>query len=728
MKIRFFRTLSVFTLAILTVAQVSTAATRPNIIVILCDDMGYSDIGCYGSEVETPNLDQLASNGVRFTQFYNTARCCPTRASLLTGLYPHQAGVGWMMTDNGHDGYRGNLNRNCVTIAEALKPAGYSTYMSGKWHVTSHVAPEGPKHNWPLQRGFDRFYGTIHGAGSFYDPNSLTRGNTQITPVNDPEYKPKHYYYTDAISDNAVKYINEHNRDQKAEPFFMYVAYTAAHWPMHALEKDIKKYRGKYDAGYEAIRKARHVKMKKLGVIEQNQPLPKGVGEWWSVENKAWEAACMEVYAAMIDNMDQGIGRIVKELKANGQLDNTLILFVQDNGGCAEGLGRKPRGEWTARPDKAPFKPMGKDELQFDMIPKQTRDGFPTIMGEGAMPGPDGTYIAYGREWANVSNTPFREYKHWVHEGGVSTPLIAHWPSGIKRSNALEKQPGHLIDLMATCVDVSGAAYPEWRSGRRIKPMEGQSLVGAFNGKPLEREAIYWEHEGNRAVRQGKWKLVAKGATGPWELYNIETDRSEQADLSKIRPEQTEELRTLWEAYAKRADVLPLTPYYKKKGNKGAFNRKKKFTLKHGADLAQDKAPFIEKKAFTFTATVTPAKDGSPNGVILAQGGTAHGFAVYVQEGKLRFATRHNGRLTIVSAESSAPNQRYELEGSLAADGLATLSVNGKTVTSGKTPGTLTTMPIDGLQVGRDANGAVGDYQEPFAYSGKVTLNLKISK
>lgn len=729
MKTSLLRLSSFLTAAFLSAATLSAAALRPNIILILADDMGYSDIGCYGSEVDTPNLNKLAAGGVRFTQFYNTARCCPTRASLLTGLYPHQAGVGWMMNDNGHDGYRGNLNLNCVTIAEALKPSGYSTYVSGKWHVTSHVAPDGPRHNWPLQRGFDRFYGTIHGAGSFYDPNSLTRDNTQITPVNDPEYRPRQYYYTDAISDNAVKFINEHRRDHKDEPFFMYVAYTAAHWPMHALEKDIKKYRGKYDAGYEAIRKARHARMKELGVIERNQPLPKGVGEWWSVKNKAWEAACMEVYAAMIDNMDQGIGRIVGELKANGQFDNTLILFVQDNGGCAEGLGRSPRGEWKTRPNKAPFKPMGKDELQMDMIPKQTRDGFPTVMGEGAMPGPDGTYIAYGRDWANVSNTPFREYKHWVHEGGISTPLIAHWPKGIKRRNALEKQPGHLIDLMATCVDVSGATYPEQVDGRKIKPMEGKSLAGAFNGKTLEREAIYWEHEGNRAVRQGKWKLVAKGAAGPWELYNIETDRSEQADLAKVRPETAEALKALWEAYAKRADVLPLTPYYnKKKSNNAEFSRKKKFSLAQGADLPKDKAPFVEKKAFTFSATVTPAESGSSDGVIFAQGGTAHGYAVYLQDGKLRFATRHSGKLTVISAGAAAPNQPFELTGGLAADGLATLRVDGKPIASGKTPGPLSEMPADGLQVGRDANGAVGPYTEPFAFPGKVEFKLQIEK
>ncbi len=713
-------------LALAVLATAAFGASRPNIIVIMSDDMGYSDIGCYGSEIATPNLNSLAANGVRFTHFYNTARCCPTRASLMSGLYPHQAGVGWMMNDNGYEGYRGDLNRNCVTIAEAVKPAGYSTYLAGKWHVTKHVAPEGPKHNWPLQRGFDRFYGTIHGAGSFYDPNSLTRDNTQISPFADPEYQPKRYYYTDAIADNAARFITDHKKQTPDKPFFMYVAFTAAHWPMHALEEDIKKYRGNYDVGYEAIRKARHARMKQLGVVDANQPLPAGVAEWWKVENKQWEAACMEVYAAMVDRMDQGVGRIVKALKANGQFDNTLILFFQDNGGCAEGLGRTPRNEWTKRPEKAPFPPMAKDELQFDMIPKQTRDGFPTITGQGAMPGPDGTYIAYGEAWANVSNTPFREYKHWVHEGGISTPLIAHWPVGIKRRNAIEQQSGHLIDIMATCVDAAGATYPEWRSGQKIKPMEGKSLLGAFNGGKIDREAIYWEHEGNRAVRKGKWKLVAKGANGPWELYNIETDRSEQADLSKIRPGKADELQKLWEAYAARADVYPLTPYYKNRNQKKSFSKKKKFSLKAGDDLPAEKAPFVEKKAFQFYAAVTPAK--SADGVLLAQGGTAHGWAVYVKGGKLNLATRHGGKLTVIAAKSPAPTKPFKLEGQLAKNGAVTLRIDGKPVAQGSTPGPLSSMPLDGLQVGRDLKGAVGEYDEPFAYPGKLTATLEITK
>ena len=366
-------------------ARVSAAepSSKPNIIYIMSDDMGYSDIGCYGSEIDTPNLNQLADSGIRYTQFYNTARCCPTRASLLSGLYPHQAGIGHMMSDRGHDGYRGDLNRNCVTIAEALRPAGYRTYLSGKWHVTKKIDPksDADKKNWPLQRGFDRFYGTIHGAGSFFDPNTLTRDNQYISPADDPEYGPEQqangqYYYTDAIADHAVRFIQEHHVDDGEQPFFMYVSFTAAHWPMHALDKDIAKYAGKYDAGYDAIRKARYEKMIKLGVIDPDAtelfPIEERLKEteFWD-----WDKRNMEVYAAMVDSMDQGIGRIVGALKDTGEFENTLICFFQDNGGCAENYGRGPKGK--PRADKPTLEPLAKDYLQPQMQPRQTRDGYP---------------------------------------------------------------------------------------------------------------------------------------------------------------------------------------------------------------------------------------------------------------------------------------------------------------------------------------------------------------
>ena len=542
----------------------------PNIVLIMADDMGFSDIGCYGGEIRTPNLDRLGAGGIRWTQFYNTARCCPTRASLMTGLYPHQAGVGWMMADNGHDGYRGELNRRSVTVAEVLKTAGYATYMAGKWHVTKHVRPEGPNHNWPLQRGFDRFYGTIHGAGSFYDPNSLTRDNTQIVPDSE------NYYYTDAISENAVKFISEHEDRAGERPFFLYVAFTAPHWPMHALPEDIARYKGRYAKGWDALRAERHRRMIKMGIVKEEWRITdrdKGVPPWQEVEDRAWFERRMEVYAAMIDRMDQGVGRVVEALKKSGRFENTLILFLADNGGCAEEYGS--RGPVKPDPTK-PFelRPMGTGELQTRMQPLVTRDGRPVRTGKGVVPGPADTYIAYGKAWANASNTPFRLYKHWVHEGGISTPLIAHWPAVIRRRGELEHQPGHLIDIMATCVDVSGATYPKEYRGNDIRALEGKSLVPAFDGRKIERVALFWEHEGNRAVRVGRWKLVARGERGPWELYDLQTDRTERRNLAKERPDRVRILAALWLEYAKRTNVLPLNPRNRKREDRKRSNRK----------------------------------------------------------------------------------------------------------------------------------------------------------
>jgi arylsulfatase len=459
-----------------------------------------------------------------------------------------------MMADWNKPGYRGDLNTSCRLVGEVLKPAGYRSYAVGKWHITRHAGKEGPKHNWPLQRGFDRFYGTIHGAGSFYDPSSLVRDNTMISPYADADYKPETYYYTDAISHHAARFIADHTRQHKEKPFFLYVAFTAAHWPMHALPEDIAKYKGKYDGGYEPIRKARFEKAARLGLIDAKQPMSPQAESWEKVADKKWEAAGMEVYAAMIDRMDQGIGKIVAELKRTGQFENTLIFYLQDNGGCAEAMGRSQQKNHPniLRPEKPTFPAMKPEDFAAGgSVPAQTRDGFPVRMGDKVMPGPADTYVAYGRGWANVSNTPFREYKHWVHEGGISTPLIVHWPKGISAKGELRSHPGHLIDIAATVYDLAGAAYP-----KDATPVEGKSLAPAFADRPIDRQAIFWEHEGNRAVRAGDLKLVAKH-DGPWELYDIATDRVEANSLVATHPEKVRELATMHEAWAKRAHVAP---------------------------------------------------------------------------------------------------------------------------------------------------------------------------
>ena len=533
------------------------APKRPNIIVILSDDMGYSDIGCFGGEIPTPNIDALAAGGVRLTRFYNTSRCCPTRASLLTGLYPHQAGMGHM-TGRDNDGqfpaYSGDLSKETRTIAEVLKPAGYRNYAVGKWHVCNNIANNGPKHNWPLSRGFDTFYGMVSGGGSFFDPWTLCRDNILISPFADPDYKPETYYFTDAVTDHAVRNLKEHTSGHAKQPFFMYVAYTAAHWPLHALPADIAKYKGAYDKGYEPIAKARYERAARQGVIDTKQPPAPLPITWESVANKKRESACMEVYAAMVDRMDQGIGKIVATLKEQGNLDNTLIVYLQDNGACAEDQGRNrvPLRLDGPRPAKPTLLPRTAEALSGGLIPIQTRDGFPVRQGPSVMPGDADTYVAYGRGWAAVGNTPFREYKHWVHEGGISTPLVAHWPASIKAKGAIRNTPGHLIDIMATCVDISGAEYP-----KAIPAMEGRSLVPVFAGRRPAERPLFWEHEGNRAVSAGDWKAVAKGPAGNWELYNTFNDRVESRDLAQVQPNRLRYLVTLWEGYAQRTGVLP---------------------------------------------------------------------------------------------------------------------------------------------------------------------------
>lgn len=512
----------------------------PNILLILNDDMGYSDLGCYGGEVDTPNLDRLAANGIRFSQFYNTARCSPSRASLLTGLHPHQTGIGVLTEDDSPDGYPGNLNDRSVTMAEALKLHGYRTYMSGKWHVAHDMVNVNA--SWPRQRGFDRFFGTLAGAGSYYYPSTLTRDNENVESEAE---RDSDFYYTDAISDNAARFIREHAAHFPDAPFFQYVAYTAPHWPLHAPERDVQKYAGRFDAGWDQLRSERMARMIASGLIDPSWRLSDRdptQPEWEAADDKAWRTRCMEVYAAQIDAMDQGIGRILAALSEVGQLDNTVIFFLADNGGCAEVL-----------PSSGP-----RTTGRAPIARRETRAGRPVRFGRqpGVLPGGEDTYQSYGVAWANLSNTPFRLYKHWVHEGGISTPLIVHWPDGIKERGAIRHSPGQLPDMMATVLELAGAEYPRRYNGKDILPLEGSSLVPIFSQDERHRGPLFWEHEGNAAVRMGPWKLVRK-YPGPWELYNMETDRTEMNDHAAQYPERVREMGAAYEAWAKRCGVIP---------------------------------------------------------------------------------------------------------------------------------------------------------------------------
>ena len=509
---------------------------KPNIIIILSDDLGYSDIGCYGSEIRTSNIDKLAENGVRLTQLYNPARSCPSRASLLTGLYPHQVGVGHMTGDRmrGAIGYDGFRKDNNITIPEVLKSAGYMTFMSGKWHL-------GP--GLPTERGFDEFYGLIGGFTSFWDKSKYTR-----LPEGRPQrdYMEGEFYATRAITDYATDFINI--AVENKNPFFLYLAYNAPHFPLHAPKEDIDKYFDYYKRGWDAIRDERFKRMKELGILEGDYELsPRGVVPKSAVLDStyqipAWSTLSLEkqldlarrmaVFAAMVDVMDQEIGRVIVFLKEKKIFENTLIVFLSDNGACAE---------WT--------------ENGFD-----GNSGRKFILHKGEelnQLGQPGSYTHYGTGWANVGCTPWTLYKHFAHEGGISTPFIVHWPEKIKTRGKIDARPLHITDLLATCVDVSGAKYPKTFNGHAVLPMEGKSIVSVINGKKSSERVICVEHEGNSMVRKGDWKMVVTGYKGKNELYNIAFDRTDQHDLSAKYPEKVHELLEDYNKWAKRCNVLP---------------------------------------------------------------------------------------------------------------------------------------------------------------------------
>ncbi len=499
--------------------------SKPNIVFIMADDLGFSDIGAYGAEIKTPHLDSLAGTGVRLKQFYNTGRCCPSRASLLTGMYSHNTGMGYMNGfDQGTPGYKGDLSRNTMTIAEALKEAGYASYMSGKWHVATETKPKGPQDNWPMQRGFDRYFGTLIGSGSFYTPKSLTSGNTPVKPKKD-------FYLTDAIADSAAVFINDHAAKRADDPFFLYVAFTAPHWPLHAKEQDILKYMQLYEKGWDALRAERYKKQLQLGVIDKSYRLTDRhdtIPAWKDIpmQERAIWVKRMAIYAAQIDCMDQGIGRIMQALKKNGFSENTMVVFMADNGGCAEFLS----------------------SMDTDL----------------SALGTDSSYESYRGNWANLSNTPFRLFKTRLHEGGIHTPFIISWPGHTAKQGTIVKNaPAHIIDLMPTFLDAAGLAYPKTFNQQPAKPLNGVSLVSVFKGEKLPNRTLYWEHQANRAIRMDDWKLVSMSTEespyiGPWELYDLKTDKTERTNLALKYPDKVKELEAAWNRWATENNVFPL--------------------------------------------------------------------------------------------------------------------------------------------------------------------------
>jgi arylsulfatase len=520
-------------------ALVIQQGRRPNVLLIVADDLGYSDLGCFGGEIDTPNLNLLASGGLRLTQLYSTARCCPSRASILTGQYSHRVGVGHMVTDLGQPGYTGRLSNNAATIAEVLKQAGYRTFMSGKWHVGTDD---------PTRHGFEQFYGTLISAASFWDSTGYLR-RPQGSKTR--SYEKDAFYGTDALTDYALDFL-EDAQGTPDQPWFLYLAYHAPHFPLHARREDIAKYRDRYAAGWDVLRLERLARMKRLGMVAGTTKLsPRSsftnFGETQTTDNPPWDslpqdrqadlAIRMAIYAAMIDRMDQNVGRVTAHLRRTGEFDNTLIMFLSDNGACAE---------W--------------DPLGFDV-----RSSANNVLHRGpelAQMGGPGTYHSVGSAWANASNTPWRMYKHYSHEGGISTPGIVHWPAGSRRRGAIEHTPAHLIDLMPTIVEASGAAYPRQLGTRELLPMAGISLMPVLRGRRIPARTLYFEHEGHRAVREGRYKLTALRGES-WKLYDIERDRIEMEDLAAKQSKLVDSLSKKWDSWAAENQVTPLPRNYR---------------------------------------------------------------------------------------------------------------------------------------------------------------------
>jgi len=506
---------------------------RPNVLMILADDLGYSDLGSFGGEIDTPHLDRLAERGIRMDTFYVTPRCSPSRAALLTGRHPHAVGVGVLTDDDRPRGYRGSLVPEAPTLAEKLRELGYRTSLVGKWHLSSDTRT--PNETWPTRRGFDDYYGILHGCSSYYNP-PLVEGEDRLPDAAsaDPDY-----YITDDLTERALRTIAD--AEATDAPWFLYLAYTAPHWPLHARERDIAKYRERYTRGWDELRADRLSRQRDLGLQSSDHLADRDarVPAWSDTDHHEWEIERMATYAAQVEAMDRGIGRIIDTLEARGVLDDTLVVFSSDNGACAEKL---PSSDvrWAFPPE---------------ICPRTTRDGRPVRVGDepSIMPGPEEGYAGYGRSWAHLSNTPFRLYKRWVHEGGIASPLIACWPAGGVTNGTTVHSPAHVVDLMPTILAAAGADA-EASAGISLLPLWRGDAEAAVSAGAGERD-LFWEHVGNAAVRRGRWKLVRE-AGRPWELYDLAQDRSEQDDLVHEHPDLVGALEDAWTDWAREQGVI----------------------------------------------------------------------------------------------------------------------------------------------------------------------------
>lgn len=691
--------LAALTLSIPTFA----ALPRPNVLLILADDLGFSDPGCYGGEIETPHLDRLAKNGVRFSAFYNSARCCPSRASLMTGLHPHQAGIGSFANRRPRKGwgraYTGHLLPICATLAEMLADDGYSTWMVGKWHMGTPG---------PIARGFQNYYGYrnfLAHSENQWNPDHYIR----LPEGTDPErsYEDKEFYVTDVFSDYAVEFLQQARQRRhggKRQPWFLYLAHSSPHFPIQAPRETIEKYVPIFRKGWDRLREERFERQKALGLVPKDAQLPPrsevpvdhdDIANGFSgVPNPAWEsldparredlARRGATFAAMVEHVDRGIGRLIADLATHGELANTLILFTSDNGACYE---------WG---------PFGFDG--------PSRQGL-TVLHRGddlKKIGQDGTHQSYGSGWANLGNTPLNMYKHFCHEGGIASPLIVHWPEGIAPKNMWVHEPAHIMDVVPTVLAATGARYPEERAGQKITPVEGLSLLPALSGKALPERTLAFEHQGARGLRRGPWKLVwGKRQPDPvhWELYDLEADRSEQTDLSAMKPELTQQLAAEWKRWAKRVGAEP----FQMPGTGPVYN------AATASSFPQHPTPEIANRALTIDVDLEPV---GRNGVVVAQGGREQGYALHLLNGHLAFDVRINGAVTRIKSERLL-QERARVTARLAPERM-TITVDGKEVARGNSPGLIPVQPKDPLDVGRDELTAAGNYDAPNPLRGTI--------
>ena len=707
--------LLVFFIPVLFFSLLSPLLSRPNVIVVLVDDMGYSDLGSFGGEVKTPQLDRLAANGIRFTQSYNSARCCPSRASLLTGLYSHQAGIanftGRDSTDRLGPAYLGKLNKQCLTLAEALKSVGYQTYGVGKWHVGHDEQP--------TDRGFEEYYGYTKG----HSTSQWEIGNYQRLPVGKkPELKfnPESFFATDAFNDYAVEFLKQ--AQKKEEPFFLYLAHSSPHFPLHAPAKTRDRYLDTYRKGWDVLRKERYKRQEKSGLVTPswkftelsevpvdrddiaNHFAGKPNPQWQELPAERREdlAYRMATFAAMIDHVDQGIGRIIRQLEDSEDLDNTLILFTSDNGACYE---------WG---------PFG-----FD---RSSRKGF-TQLHQGddlnGVGGP-GTYHSVGSAWSSLSNTPLRMYKHFNHEGGNCSPLIAHWPKGIAKPNRWVRSPIHLIDIMPTLLEVADVDYPDKFNDEELIPVEGTSLTSFFNGASTANERVLcFDHFDSSAIRKGDWKLVRgnnRYKNRTWELYNLADDRCETNNLIDSHSGKAKELESEWLDWAKRVKV---NPYYShsptilvreitklKKDDNG-------FYLLHQGDLVSSQhAPNFARKAIEIHLSISRGKE--LGGVLISHGGSRIGFSLYLEEGKPVFSCRLGGDLHTIRSTQLLPMSRTALSVQVEKNGRVTLKTRSKILGEGILPSLFNSHPQDPLEIGNDSLSTLVNYPFNPRFKGKI--------